>query len=322
VSLSDCKFVWKNGQVVPWEQATVHVSSHGLHYGTGVFEGMRCYKTSSGPAVFRLSEHLDRWLASASVYGMKLPYSRQQLAQATLQIISANGFEGCYIRPIAFYGSDGLSVHPRNCPVEVMIFAWPWGAYLGGDALERGIRATVSPWRKFQSDAIPATAKACGQYLNSVLAVQDAIARGYDEAILLDSAGCVTEGSGENLFIVKGGRLCTNDERSSVLMGITRDAVLRLAREMGIAVSIQQLTLADVQQADEAFFTGTAVEVTPVASIDDHPIGAGKRGPVTAMLQRAFFDVTGGTNPQYANWLTPVPTAKNDERLVSQGASL
>jgi branched-chain amino acid aminotransferase len=230
VSLAECKFVWKNGAIVPWKEATLHVSCHGLHYGTGVFEGIRCYDTPSGPAVFRLGSHIDRWFASARVYGMAWPYSQHDLAHAVLDVIRANEFHDCYIRPIAFYGSHTLSINPKGCPVEFVIFAWPWGTYMGADAMVTGIDVCVSPWRKFSSQAIPARAKACGQYLNSVLAVQDAASRGFNEAILLDDAGNLAEGSWENLFLASRKRLFTNDQDCPVLCGITRDTVIRLGQ--------------------------------------------------------------------------------------------
>jgi branched-chain amino acid aminotransferase len=307
MALSDCRFVWKNGTIVPWAEATVHVSCHGLHYGTGVFEGIRCYETRTGPAVFRLGAHLDRWLASARVYGMLWPYALQDLERAVVQVIEANRFLNCYVRPIAFYGSQTLSVHPRGCPVEVMILAWPWDSYLGNGAQERGIDVGTSPWRKLSSLAIPTAANACGQYLNSVLALQDALLRGFREALLLDDQEMVTEGSRENLFLVKDGRLVTNDERSSILIGVTRDTVLHLAADTGLPVDIKRISLDDLMTADEAFFTGTTAEITPIATVDMQPIGDGSLGPVTANLQRAFRKVTKGSNQKYANWLTYVP---------------
>ncbi len=309
MALSDCRFVWKNRAIVPWAEATVHVSCHGLHYGTGVCEEIRCYETRTGPAVFRLGAHLDRWLASAKVYGIRRPYALQDLGRAVVQVIQANRFHNCYVRPIAFYGSQTLSVHPRDCPVEVMILAWPWDSYLGDGAQERGIDVGTSPWWKFSSRAIPTTAKACGQYLNSVLAVQDALLQGFREALLLDDQEMVTEGSGENLFLVKGGRLVTNDERSSILLGVPRDTVLHLAIDASLPVDIRGISLDDLMTADEAFFTGTAAEITPIATVDMEPISDGSPGAVTAMLQQAFREVTKGSNQKYANWLTYVPRA-------------
>ena len=312
MSLSDCKWVWKNGTLVPWAEATVHVSAHGLHYGTGVFEGIRCYNTEHGPAVFRLDAHLERMFESARTYGIKIPYSQSDLTQATLEVVHANGFTDCYVRPIAAYGSGTLGVHPRKCPVDVSILAWPWGAYLGEGALERGIQVTVSRWKKFSSLAMPATAKACGQYLNSMLAVQDAVNRGFDEALLVDEEGVVAEGSGENLFLVRDGVVITNDERDHVLMGITRDSIITLARDIGYKVLVGQIRLEEVEVADEAFFTGTAAEVTPIAAIDRKPIGNGKRGPITAELQRAYFAATSGRDPRHEDWLAHVAGKGNE----------
>ena len=300
------KFVWKNGRIIPWEDATIHMSAHGLHYGTGVFEGIRCYNTVNGPAVFRLDAHLERMFESARTYGLPIPYSQQELTDATLEVINANGFSDCYLRPIATYGSGSLGVHPRNCPVDVAILAWPWGAYLGAEALEKGIQVTVSRWKKFSSLAMPATAKACGQYLNSMLAVQDAVRRGFDEALLVDEEGIIAEGSGENFFMVQNGNVLTNDERDHVLMGITRDSVITLARDLGYKVFVGQMHLEELEVADEAFFTGTAAEVTPIAALDRKPIGNGKPGPITLELQRAFFAATSGRDPKRQNWLTPV----------------
>lgn len=285
----------------------MHVSSHGINYGTGVFEGIRSYATESGAAIFRLHEHVDRWLASASVYGMQLPYSREQLAQAMLEVVAANEFESCYLRPLALYGSNSLTLHPRNNPVEVVIFAWKWEKYLGADAAERGAHVTISDWRKFSSSSMPATAKACGQYVNSVLAVRDAVSRGFDEALLLDDEGYLTEGSGENLFLVKDGQLFTNDERSAVLLGITRDSVLQLARDSGLEIIVGKLSIPQLLNADEVFLTGTAVELMPVARIDGRPVKDGLRGNVTTALQRMFVAATEGKDPRYASWLTHAP---------------
>ena len=307
---ADSKFVWKNGQIIPWADATIHMSAHGLHYGTGVFEGIRCYNTVHGPAVFRLDGHLQRMFDSAKMYGLPIPYSQEELTQGALDVINANGFQDCYLRPIAFYGSGSLGVHPRDCPVDVALLAWPWGAYLGADALEKGIQVTVSRWHKFSSLAMPATAKACGQYLNSMLAVQDAVRRGFDEALLVDEEGTIAEGSGENFFMVRDGNVLTNDERDHVLMGITRDSVITLARDLGYKVFVGEMHLEELEVADEAFFTGTAAEVTPIRELDQRQIGAGKAGPVTKALQKAFFDVVTGKDRKHKHWLTPVPMKK------------
>jgi len=299
-------FVWKNGKIVPWQQATVHVSCHGLHYGTGVFEGIRCYNTPSGPALFRLGSHIDRWFLSAQTYGLCLPYSRQDLMRATLELVRANGFSNCYIRPIAFWGSQTLALNPKGCPIEIVILAWPWANYMGPDALVTGIDVCLSPWKRISPHAIPTKAKACGQYLNSVLAIQDASRRGFAEAILLDEAGHVTEATGENLFLVDRNRLVTNDQESAVLLGVTRDTVLQLANDLNLAVFIQKIRPEHLFHADEAFLTGTASEITPVASIDMHPIGGGRRGQVTAKLAEAYQQTVTGRNPRHLDWLTYV----------------
>ena len=306
VTFAETKWVWMNGSLLPWSDATTHVSAHALHYGSGVFEGIRCYETACGPCVFRLDAHLERLYTSARVYGINIPYTREERTEGICDVIARNGFSSCYVRPICYYGSDSLSLHPRNCPVEVAILAWPWAAYLGTEGIERGVRVTVSPWRKFQSFMMPTTAKACGQYLNSILAVRDAVTRGYAEALLLDADGRLAEGSGENLFIVRDGRLITNDERHSILLGITREAVLEIARDLGYTLEVGDVYLEDLLSADEAFFTGTAAEVTPISEVDGQPIGVGRRGPITEEIQQVFFDATQGRHPLYKDWLYPV----------------
>ena len=313
---AESKLVWKNGKIVPWSDATIHMSAHGLHYGTGVFEGIRCYNTVHGPAVFRLDAHLQRMFESAKTYGLPIPYSQDELMKGAVELVKANGFHDCYLRPIAFYGSGSLGVHPRNCPVDVAILAWPWGAYLGAGALEKGIQVTVSRWKKFSSLAMPATAKACGQYLNSMLAVQDAVRRGFDEALLVDEDGIIAEGSGENFFMVRDGNVLTNDERDHVLMGITRDSVITLARDLGYKVYVGEMRLEELEVADEAFFTGTAAEVTPIAALDRRPIGNGKPGPITLELQKAYFAATSGGDPKHQNWLTQVGVAAGARERV------
>ena len=310
MAFDQSEWVWMDGACIPWSHASVHVSSHALHYGAGVFEGMRCYETSEGPAVFRLDAHLDRLYASADVYGMSIPYSKQQLTDAICELIRQCGFASCYVRPICYFGSESLSVNPRGCPVEVVIFAWPWGDYLGEGGLERGVRISVSPWVKFSSRMMPTTAKACGQYLNSILAVREAAGRGFDEALLLDEKGNLAEGSGENIFLVKDGRLFTNDEQSSILLGITRDAVLKIAEDLGLSTEIGVLTLDQLKSADESFFTGTAVEVTPIRELDGLVIGSGKRGPITEKIQQRFFEITSGERRLKESWLHIVKTGE------------
>jgi branched-chain amino acid aminotransferase len=306
MSFADVKWIWKNGRIMPWADATVHVSAHGLHYGSGVFEGIRCYETELGPAFFRLKEHLERFAASAEVYGLEIPYSNDELTEATCELVAKNEFKSCYVRPICYFGSLSLGVHPGKCPIEVAIMAWPWAAYLGNEGLENGIRVTISPWRKFHSSMMPTTAKACGQYLNSILAVRDAFTRGFDEALLLDMSGHLAEGSGENLFVVKNGTIFTNRATDSILMGITRDAVIEIARTLGHSVETAPLEFEDLMAADEAFFTGTAAEVTPIREVDNQQIGSGKRGPITGEIQKTFFDAVNGRLPQFHKWLHPV----------------
>jgi branched-chain amino acid aminotransferase len=306
VGFEESKSVWMNGELVPWDRATLHVSSHALHYGTAVFEGIRCYATDHGPAIFRLREHLNRMYASAAVYGLAIPYTPAQMCEACCSVIRCNGFRSCYVRPICYYGSATLGLVPDPCPVQVAILAWPWGLLHGAESLEQGVRVTVSPWLKFDSRMIPATAKACGQYLNSILAVRDAKQRGFDEAVLLTVDGLISEGPGENLFIVKNGRLLTNDEHQPILMGITRQSVLALAQDLGLEVVIRELRLNDLSSADEAFFTGTAAEVAPICQVDEVTIGDGRRGPITRNIQSAFSSVTQGKDPKHQDWLHKV----------------
>jgi len=303
MSFDRTHWVWRNGEIIRWEDANTHVSSHALHYGTGVFEGVRCYETADGPAVFRLDAHLQRLYDSAKAYGVEIPYTLSDLSEAICDVIQLNEFRSCYVRPLCFYGSGALSVHPGKCPVEVVILTWPWAAYLGAEGLERGVRVTISPWQKFSSQMMPTTAKACGQYVNSMLAVRDAVNRGFDEAILLDWEGNIAEGSGENLFLLRNGELLTNDERHSILMGVTRDAVIRIAADLGYPTTVRALGLDDLLNADEAFFTGTAAEVTPIREVDNKVIGNGRRGPVTEQIQKVFFAATSGRDARYRDWL-------------------
>ncbi|HEX9460671.1 MAG TPA: branched-chain amino acid transaminase [Thermoanaerobaculia bacterium] len=303
MSFDEVRSVWWNGDLVPWTKANVHVSAHALHYGSGVFEGIRCYETPEGPAVFRLTEHIDRLFASASAHGIDMPFTASELGAAVCQTVAANGFQRCYVRPIAFFGSSTLALNPGTCPVEAAVLAWPWPAMLGERALDYGVRITVSPWRKFGAEMMPTTAKACGQYINSILAVRDAARRGYDEALLLDAGGGVAEGSGENLFVVHDGVVRTNDDRHSILMGITRDSVMTIARGLGLPVETRALTVEDLLIADEAFFTGTAAEVAPISEVDGVEIGNGRPGEITRRIQQAFFDATSGRSKQYRRWL-------------------
>lgn len=304
MTFDQSKWVWRNGSIIPWEDATTHVSSHALHYGSGVFEGMRCYETTDGPAIFRLDEHLDRLYQSAEMHGMQIPYRREQLSEAICELIERSDFKSCYVRPICYYGSSSLGLHPAKCPLEVVILVWPWAAYLGAEGLEHGVRITVSPWTKFHSEMMPTTAKACGQYINSILAVRDAVNRGFDEALLLDTQGFIAEGSGENIFVVRNGEIFTNDERHSILLGITRDAVIKIARDLDFKVNVGPLSLPELLEADEAFFTGTAAEVTPIREVDGTLINGGSRGPITETLQNVFFSATSGRHELYRSWLT------------------
>jgi branched-chain amino acid aminotransferase len=294
--------IWFNGKLVNWADAKVHVLAHGLHYGTGVFEGIRSYATPEGSAVFRLDAHLERFYQSAGMYELAIPYSSEQLANATVDIVRENGLGDAYIRPIAFFDAGSLSVWTRECPVTVAIAAFPMGKYMTNAA--GGIRVTISPIRRFDSSAIPTTGKACGQYVNSVRAVQEAQRRGFDEAILLNARGEVSEGSGENVFVVKNGELVTNDADAGILMGVTRASLLEMARDLGIRTRVAPITVDDLRGADELFFCGTAVEVTAIRQLDDKTLGDGTPGPITRRLQETFDKAVRGQLPQYRRWLT------------------
>jgi branched-chain amino acid aminotransferase len=295
--------IWLNGELVAWEDAKVHVLSHALHYGTGVFEGERAYATDSGTAIFRHRDHLDRLFNSAELFYMEIPYTREQLRQATHDLLIGNGLRECYIRPIVFRGYGTMGIDPVDASVDVSIAAWPWGAYLGDKAADHGVRAKVTSWRRMPSDALIPHAKASGQYLNSMLAKIEATNGGYDEAILLDDRGYVCEGSGENVFIVQNGVLLTPPLSSSILDGITRMSLIELARELGYEVVERDLARAELYLADEVFLSGTAAEVVPIREVDDHVVGSGARGPVTAVLQRAFTDASRGRDPRHTQWL-------------------
>jgi branched-chain amino acid aminotransferase len=293
--------IWFNGKLVNWDDARVHVLAHGLHYGSGVFEGIRCYATADGPAVFRLDDHMERFFRSAELYELTIPYAKEALCEATLELVRANTLEAAYIRPIAFFDAATLSVWTKECPVTVAIAAYPTGTYLA-DA-DKGVRVTVSSIRKFDNSAIPAWGKACGQYINSIRAVQEAQRRGFDEALLLNSRGEVAEGSGENLFLVSNGEIVTNDRDASILMGVTRASVLELANDLGIPTRVAPISVEDVYHADELFFSGTAVEVTPIREVDGHVISGGKPGPITRRIQDTFNAVVRGQRPEYKRWL-------------------
>ena len=298
-------FIWYDGKLVPWRDATTHVLTHSLHYGLACFEGVRAYKTVNGTAIFRLQEHTERWFNSAHIFNMRMPYDRETLTAAQREVVRANRLESCYIRPIAFYGSEKMGVSPKGAKVHVSIAAWPWGAYLGEEGLEKGIRVKTSSFARHHINVTMCRAKFSGTYANSILANQEAVEHGYDEALLLDVDGYVAEGPGENLFIVKNGKLY-EPELTSALIGITREAVIQLAGDIGVEVQARRITRDDVYIADEAFFTGTAAEVTPIRELDGRVIGSGRRGPITEKLQTMFFDVVNGRSAKYTHWLTPV----------------
>jgi len=306
MSMSDRDgWIWYDGKMVPWRDATTHVLTHSLHYGLAVFEGVRAYKTAAGTAIFRLREHTERLFNSARIFMMQVPYTPEQLMEAQRQVVRTNKLEQCYLRPLAFYGSEKMGVSPTGARVHVAIAAWPWGAYLGEDGLQKGIRVKTSSFARHHINVSMVRSKTAGHYVNSILANLEATREGYDEALLLDTQGFVAEGAGENLFIVRGGALA-EPELVSGLCGITRQTVIELARDMGLSVQSRPMTRDDVYLADEAFFTGTAAEVTPIRELDGRPIGAGVRGPLTEKIQAAFFDAVNGRTPRYREWLTPV----------------
>ncbi|WP_435062987.1 branched-chain amino acid transaminase [Halobaculum sp. EA56] len=303
----DVDTIWHDGEYVDWEDATTHVLTHGLHYGTGVFEGVRAYDTERGTAVFRWEEHLDRFYQSAKPYDMEIPYSREELTEATMEVIRRNDLESAYVRPIAYYGYHQLGVSPGDCPTEVAVAAWPWGAYLGEEALENGIEAMVSSWRKHSSSQIPTNAKTTGLYVNSLLAGEEARRNGYAEAIVLNKEGNVAEGPGENIFLVRDGEIYTPGLSESILDGITRDTVITLAEERGYEVHDDvSISRGELNTADELFFTGSAAEVTPIRKVDNVEIGNGSRGPVTEELQQAFFDLVERRTDDHDEWFTYV----------------
>jgi branched-chain amino acid aminotransferase len=303
-------WIWYDGRLVPWREANTHVLTHSLHYGLAVFEGVRAYKTVDGTAIFRLKEHTDRLFSSAHIYMMKIPYTREELNEAQREVVRANELESCYLRPIAFYGSEKMGVSPKGAKVHVAIAAWPWGAYLGAEGLERGIRVKTSSFARHHVNVSMCRAKYSGTYANSILANLEATEHGYDEGLLLDVDGFVAEGAGENLFMIKDGQVF-EPEIASALTGITRGSVHQLVKDIfGQEVRSKRLTRDDLYIADELFFTGTAAEVTPIRELDGRQIGIGKRGPVTTKVQKAFFDVVNGRNAKYKSWLTPVHDAK------------
>jgi branched-chain amino acid aminotransferase len=292
--------IWMNGELVDWGDATVHVGVHGLHYGSGIFEGIRCYETDKGPAVFRLSDHLRRLENSARLLSMELPYTLDELRSACLELIQANGLPSCYLRPICFYGYGELGVAAQDNPIECVVMSWPWGSYLGEEGLRTGIRTKVSSWQRIGPNVVPHAAKATGVYLNSMLAVSEVNRAGYDEAILLNAEGYVADGSGENIFVVKDGRLATPPLELSILAGITRETIIDMAGDLGYVVEEKNLIRSDLYLADEVFMCGTAAEVTPVRSVDDVEIGV---GPVTLELQTAYLEAVQGRSQAYEHWL-------------------
>ncbi len=295
--------IWKNGQLIQWKDATVHVLTHCLHYGTGVFEGIRCYSTAKGPAVFRLKEHMDRLHTSAKAIHMKIPYSAEQLCNATKEAIRANNLDACYIRPIAFYGVSGIGVNPIGYPVETFIVTFSLGAYLGEEGVKNGIRVHTSTWHRVTSGSVPATAKVCGDYLNSALAVMEAKMNGFDEAIMLNDLHMVAEGSGENIFMVDEGVILTPPANAGILPGITRASVMQIAKDMGYEVVERNFTRSELYLADELFLTGTAAEVTPVREVDRRSVGDGTPGPVTRAIQAKLRGAVTGKDPKYGDWL-------------------
>ena len=297
--------IWKDGHLIDWRDATLHVLTHSLHYGMAVFEGVRAYKTPEGTAIFRLKEHTQRLFNSAKIFQMQIPYDMDTIMAAQREVVKANKLESCYLRPLAWIGSEKMGVSARGNTIHVSIAAWPWGAYLGEDGLARGIRVKTSSFTRHHVNVSMVRAKASGYYINSILANQEVTADGYDEALLLDTDGYVSEGAGENVFIVKAGKIYTPD-LASCLDGITRDSVLTMARDMGIEIIEKRITRDEMYCADEAFFTGTAAEVTPIRELDNRTIGEGSRGPITEKLQVLFFDVVAGKAPQYNHWLTLV----------------
>ena len=307
--MKQADLIWMNGDFVPWDEAKVHVLTHGLHYGTGVFEGIRCYDTEIGPAVFRHQDHVDRLFKSSGLYYMPIPYDREQLRRATLELISRNGLRSCYIRPLVYRGYGQMGLFPLEAPVDVSIAVWEWGSYLGEEGKQNGVRAKVSSWRRISPDSLIPHAKACGQYLNSVLAKIESHKAGYEEAILLDDHGHVCEGSGENIFVVRDGRILTPPQTASILDGINRKSAIQIALDLGFEVVERDIARAELYLADEIYVTGTAAELTPLREVDDHVIGDGRPGEITRAVQSAFEDALHGRSERYREWLDPVPVS-------------
>jgi branched-chain amino acid aminotransferase len=298
--------IWMDGDLVDWREAKIHVLTHTLHYGCGVFEGVRAYKTVDGTAIFRLAEHTERLFNSAKILRMKIPFSPEQLNEAQKQVVRTNNLDSCYLRPLVWIGSEKLGVSPKGNRIHAMVAAWSWGAYLGEEGMKRGIRVKTSSYTRHHVNITMTQAKAVSNYSNSILANMEALDDGYDEALLLDASGFVSEGAGENIFVVKGGVIYTPDLSAGALNGITRNTILHICKDLGIEVVQKRITRDEVYIAEEAFFTGTAAEVTPIRELDRVEIGKGSRGPVTEKIQSAFFDIVNGRNPKYAHWLTKI----------------
>jgi branched-chain amino acid aminotransferase len=301
--------IWMDGQLVEWRDAKIHVLSHTLHYGCGAFEGVRAYKTEAGTAIFRLPEHTERLFNSAKILRMHIPFTPEQIMAAQREVVRVNQLETCYLRPLVWIGSEKLGVSPKGNTIHVMVAAWPWGAYLGDEGLRRGIRVKTSSYTRHHVNITMTQAKAVSNYTNSILANMEATEDGYDEALLLDASGFVSEGAGENLFIIKKGVVYTPDLSAGALNGITRDTIFAICQDLGLKLVEKRITRDEVYISDEAFFTGTAAEVTPIRELDRITLGAGERGPITERIQSAFFDIVGGRNPKYAGWLTRVDLA-------------
>ena len=298
--------IWMDGQMVDWRDAKIHVLTHTLHYGCGAFEGVRAYNTVNGTAIFRLREHTERLFNSAKILRMKIPFSFEQVCQAQIDVVKANNLESCYLRPLTWIGDKKLGVSPKDNTIHLMVAAWPWGAYLGDEGLRRGIRVKTSSYTRHHVNITMTQAKAVSNYSNSILANMEATDDGYDEALLLDASGFVSEGAGENIFVIKGGVVYTPDLSAGALNGITRNTVFAICKDLGLDVVQKRITRDEVYICDEAFFTGTAAEVTPIRELDRIELGAGERGPLTTQIQAAFFDIVNGRNPKYAEWLTRV----------------
>ncbi|MFN2613049.1 MAG: branched-chain amino acid transaminase [Solirubrobacterales bacterium] len=317
--METAEFIWQNGELVPWDEATVHVLSHGFHYGTGVFEGIRCYETEKGPAVFRHRDHLDRLKKSAELFYLELPYSVEEIQSATHELIARNGLRSCYIRPLAFRGYGEMGLFAKGSPMEMIIAVWPWGAYLGEESKKTGIRAKVSSWRRISPQGLIPHAKASGQYLNSILAKTESSNAGYDEAILLDERGMVCEGSGENIFLVRDGQILTPGHASAILDGVNRKSVIQIARDLGYTVVERDIARSELYLAEEIFLTGTAAELVPVREVDDHKVGEGHRGEITSVIQAKLDDAMHGRAEEYLEWLdvVEVPAGVDEPSKVS-----